>query len=532
VNRTQRWTGVASSLLVGALITVSGCSLPATPKIAIAKVPHPIASKNPVKVAAKVPVTPVAMTPADTTALTRQQDATKLAASLRVMNYYPSDHSWQQMWTSWSAAGFDRDMAKISGTGANAVRLIVFPSVFSFPTPDATMAGRLREAITIAAAHGLQVQLTLFDYWGDYQDLAGARTWSTALLTPYRDDPRVALVEIRNEIHAGDARAMTWARDQITLLHTVLPTTPVTISTAGAQGVSGLRALKAALTPAEPDIFDFHYYGLSQLAFSAFQQSKAAVAGAPLFVGEAGMSTYTPGTNPIASDAAEAAQADWYRVVDGAANAAGLSPVAPWTLYDFVPAGAPAGFSPEQFSYGLFHVDGTPKRAAAVVSAAFHGTLSSAAPNGTFADLLSSALPVSWIAWLPTGALSVSIGGGVSGENALALRRTTQQAAGVSSWYTIPTQAVVPSQTWHASVQASGVDATGLNDLTLGWFDASGAWLGNSSSSALASGTTSWHTLTVSAHPPAGAAAVRIYLRSRGNSGSVLYSRAAWTVSS
>jgi hypothetical protein len=462
----------------------------------------------------------------------RQQRSAELAQSLRVMNYYPSDHSWQQMWTSWSAAGFDRDMATIAGTGANAVRLIVFPSVFSFPTPDATMAGRLKEAITIAAAHGLQVQLTLFDYWGDYKDLAGARTWSTALLTPYRDDPRVALVEIRNEIHAGDSRAMAWARDQITLLHTVLPTTPVTISTAGAQGVPGLRALKAALAPAEPDIFDFHYYGLSQLAFSAFQQAKATVGGAPLFIGEAGMSSYTPGASSIAKSAAEAAQADWYRVVEGAAKAAGLAPVAPWTLYDFLPAGAPAGFSPEQFSYGLYHVDGTAKRAAAVVSAAFHGTLSTGASNGTFADLLSSALPVSWIAWLPTGLLSVSLGGGVSGENALALARTTHQAAGVSSWYTIPTQAALPSQTWHASVQASGTKSSGLNDLTLGWFNSAGAWLGNSSSAALPAGTTGWRTLSVTTHPPTGAVAVRVYLRSSANTGSVLYSRAAWTVSS
>jgi hypothetical protein len=486
------------------------------------KVPHPIASP------AKVP----AASPSSTPAAIRQQRATELAGSLRVMNYYPSDHSWQQMWTSWSAVGFERDMAKIAGTGANAVRLIVFPSVFSFPTPSATMAGRLNEAITLAGEYGLKVQLTLFDYWGNYQDLTGARTWTTALLTPYRDDPRVALVEVRNEINPGDPRAMAWARDQITLLHTVLPATPVTISTAGAQGVAGLTALRAALAPVEPDIFDFHFYGLAQLAYGTFTYAKATVGGAPLFVGEAGMSSYTPVTTPIANAVAEAAQADWYRVVNGAAKAAGLAPVSPWTLYDFVPAGAPTGFGAQQFFYGLYHVDGTPKRAAAVVAAAFASTLPGDAPNGTFADLLSDTVPASWIAWLPTGVLSVSLGGGVFGDNALTLSRTTRQAAGVSSWYSIPTQAVLLSQTWHVSVQSRGLNATGLNDLTLGWFDSAGAWLGNASSVALPAGTTTWRTLSVTARPPVGAVGVRVYLRSSGNSGSVFYSRVAWSVSS
>jgi len=463
----------------------------------------------------------------------RQEAAARLARSVRLINYYPSQHSWQRMWTEWSPNTFDEDMAKVAATSAGTVRLIVFPYVFGYPTPNAPMAGRLAAAVAIAGKHGLTVQLTLFDYWGDYHDFTGSRQWTSALVSKYRYDRRIALVEVRNEIDPADPQAMAWAKDQIGLLHSLLPDTPVTISTNGQLGVPGLVALKKALNPVTPDLFDLHYYGEPGLAYGAFRQAVAGAAPTPVFVGEAGASTDPTSTTHTGQDGKEAEQANWYRIVEVAAKAAGLAPVAPWTLYDFAVSGAPAGLSIQEYSFGLYHLDGTPKKAAGVVGSAFSGTLVAQPYNGRFSELVDGgARAASWNPWMPSGVVQIGTGTGVDGDNALVLSQTKAQNSGVTSWYTIPMEAVRSGQTWRVSVQARGTDASGLNDVTLAWFDGSGRWLGNTSSNSLTPGTTKWATLIAIGLPPSGAEAVQVHLRSSGNGGSVFFSRATWTVTS
>ena len=89
---------------------------------------------------------------------------------------------------------------------------------------------------------------------------------------------------------------------------------------------------------------------------------------------------------------------------------------------------------------------------------------------------------------------------------------------------------LTPIQTWTVSVQARGSGATGVNDVTFSWFDGEGQWLANTSSYPLPPGEGGWHWLIASGSPPAGAEAVQLHLRSRGNSGSVAFSRVSWKV--
>src|SRR5438445_1092182 len=44
---------------------------------------------------------------------------------LRVMNYYPAQNSWQNMWLNWQPGVIDQDMGKIAGLKANIVRVII-----------------------------------------------------------------------------------------------------------------------------------------------------------------------------------------------------------------------------------------------------------------------------------------------------------------------------------------------------------------------------------------------------------------------
>ena len=59
---------------------------------------------------------------------------------------------------------------------------------------------------------GLHVQFTLFDWWDEYRDVAGSKRWARAVLARYVGDPRVAFVELKNEIDPADAAALAWTR--------------------------------------------------------------------------------------------------------------------------------------------------------------------------------------------------------------------------------------------------------------------------------------------------------------------------------
>jgi len=266
----------------------------------------------------------------------------------------------------------DRDFARIRALHANTVRLFVQPSVFGFPTVRPVMADHLSEVIGLAAKHSLRVHLTLFGLWSRFTDIDGSKEWVSSLLSRYRDDPRIAVVELRNEIQPQNPEAVAWVSRMLPYLSTVLPGTLRTVSTASVPPEE-FALFTHELKSAPPDFWDYHYYGPARDAYSQLSRIKALAAPRPLFVGETGYSTDgTPGDQA----ALKQAQAAYYRAVFTTAAALGLPTPAPWILNDFSPGGIPPGRlanEPAAYGYGLFQVNGTPKPAATVVSRAFSG---------------------------------------------------------------------------------------------------------------------------------------------------------------
>lgn len=292
---------------------------------------------------------------------------------LKEVNYYPAADGWTYMWSRFDPTAIDRDFARIRALGANTVRIIIQAPVFGFPTVRPVMANRLSEVIGLAAKHSLRVHLTLFDWWSQYTDIDGSKGWVSSLLSRYRDDPRIAVVELQNEIYPQNPSAVAWVRTMLPYLSTVLPGTLRTVSIASVPPeVFALftQELKNSL----PDFWDYHYYGPPGDAYSLLSSIKALAATRPLFVGETGYSTDgTPGDQA----AQEQAQAAYYQAVFTAAAELGLPSPAPWILNDFSPGAIPpiSGIAdePAQYGFGLFQLNGTPKPAAAVVRAAFSG---------------------------------------------------------------------------------------------------------------------------------------------------------------
>jgi len=289
---------------------------------------------------------------------------------LREVNYYPASGGWTYMWSHFDPTAIDRDFARIRALDANTVRIIIQPSVFGFPTVHPVMADRLAEVIGLAAKHSLRVHLTLFDWWSQFTDISGSKEWVSSLLSRYRDDPRIAVVELKNEINPQDREAVAWVSTMLPYLSAVMPGTLRTASTATVPPEI-FASFTHELKNSQPDFWDYHYYGPAKDAYSLLSRIKALAAPRMLFVGETG---YTTAGTSGDQAARKQAQAAFYQAVFGAAAALRLPPPAPWTLNDFYPRAIPPGLTaddPAQYGYGLFELNGTPKPAAAIVRSAF-----------------------------------------------------------------------------------------------------------------------------------------------------------------
>jgi endo-1,4-beta-mannosidase len=306
-----------------------------------------------------------------------RRGAAKVVATvdaMRVISYYPARNPWGGMWAHWNPSVIDTDLAKAAALGANTVRVFVQPAAFGYPAPQQTDISRLRQLLSIAAAHSLKVQLTLFDLWNDYADIRGSRLWAAKVLAPFRGDPRIAAVELKNEVDPNEPLAMAWTRAMLPSVRTDVRR-PVTVSVMGWNTATPLRRLISALGRVHPDFYDLHFYGTPQYMLATFRAAKRMAGGAPLIIGETGYST-DPANDAIGGvgpglDAHEREQAAYYVAVERAAYVAGLPRAGVWTLNDFPPL---AHVNAVEQHFGLFRLDGAPKPATSVIREAFTGS--------------------------------------------------------------------------------------------------------------------------------------------------------------
>ena len=401
---------------------------------------------------------------------------------LRVVSYYPADAGWTLMWERWRPDRVAADLRRVRGLNANTVRLVVSPDQFGYPMPTQRYRERLAQAVGLAAAAGLHVQLTLFDWWYEYGDRAGSRTWLRELLAPYVGDARVAFVELRNEIDPDDATAVAWARELVPWLRGYLRGTPVTLSVANAGSVRALRALVRELGAASrPDFFTAHYFtGGGELAASVFRQLRQAAAPTPLWVGEVGYPTSSNvsgyWTLPLTRSAQEAAQSHFLKTSFDALQQLGLPSAGIWILDDFAAGAIPeSDVSPHEpeYRFGLFRADGSPKLAAGTVRRLFAGARELSF-NGGFEQWVSaedgSERPAMWAA-AGLNALATERDANVSRTGEASVRLSSRAAAYGQLSVTPIETGVRAGRCAESTAWSTGRADGGRVRLMIGWFD-------------------------------------------------------------
>jgi hypothetical protein len=452
------------------------------------------------------------------------------------MNYYPSANSWESMWTNWNPTVIDSDFALIASLNANTVRIIVNVQAFGFPTPSQTMLNELNQIITLANNHGLLAQLTLFDWWSSYSDITGSEAWASAVVGPYGNDPRIAFIELQNEIKPETSTAMTWAQTLIPYVQSLAGNIPVTLSVTN--GPSGgpsaeLPILISALGSAQPDFYDIHqYYGSPYEDYYQFSQAQqiANNQGLPLFIGETGASTNASdyaSFNLLQTQASYEAYQDFvYRSAFNAASALNLPAPAPWILWDFVPGSLTwVSSKSDQYNYGIYRVDGSAKPAAATVSAYFlNGAVDTSFNNGFESWIAGSPnLPELWQIYKPTlGNFALDNTVAHSGSASVKIWNSSTSSSGQPSFSIYPIATITPGSSHTASVYAMGLNATGSTQICLSWFTSDFTYINNTCGGSL-SGTTSWNQISVTGTAPANTAYVELFLSSADNKGTAWF---------
>jgi hypothetical protein len=446
----------------------------------------------------------------------------EMVQGLRLLNWFPVQGPHQRMWTVFDPDAIDRDLGTVAALHGNAVRVILDVRAFTVPSPPPAYLDELSRTVGLAAAHGVRVQLTLFDQFGDYARIADSERWADAVLGRFRSDPRIAFIELQNQIAPQNDAAMRWARQLLPHVRGVAGGIPVTVSVDAP--ASNLVDLQLALGSAAPDFWDLHYYFLPGSAQATFREVAAIAAPRPLLIGEAGYSTF-PGNDavpgvPRTAAAQEAYQDHVLRTLELAAIEAGLPPAAPWLLNDFQLCD---DCKPVDDFYGLLRADGSAKPAAASISRIFAG-----APVDRDIDLgferAAGDDPAYWRVLGADGATFRRDPGVAHGGTASALVEGGEPGAtGDHCWAVEPLDPPRAGGRYSLSAWVRGRSATGRTAVQLAWLDYAGGVIDTAASSPLAEGDTGWTRLSVSSSVPQGTVATELRLCTAQNGGSAWF---------
>lgn len=448
---------------------------------------------------------------------------------VRLMNYFPSAHAWTYMWTAWDPATIQQDFARIAAMNFNTVRINLETGVFALPSPSASALRQLATVIALADQQGLKVQLGLFDWFGNFSDIPDSKTWIDAVVTPYRNDPRIAFIDLRNELDTTVQAQRDWAAALLPYLKAAAGSIPVTVSVTAQSQLTVLQHLQALRAAGiQGDFVDVHLYGNAATAYNQLRDIVTFAAGAPVFVGETGYSTYAgyaannPGGAlsgvPANATATEAQQAYQLKTMSYAVQALGLPAIAPWAYADFTASAIPpsqVASSPPQYDFGLLRTDYSAKSAAALMTGVNSGAALSPDFNNGFEQLDDSGLPVLWrLRSKPCGTYpapacgfqadfagdsSVSHSGGASAR----ISSGIGNQYGMPGFFLSPPTPVVPGHTYTATAFARGQNVAGVARVNLSMYTRAGCYLGSSTSASLPAGDSSWTPLSASIALPA-----------------------------
>ncbi|MGB9624020.1 MAG: cellulase family glycosylhydrolase, partial [Phycisphaerae bacterium] len=125
---------------------------------------------------------------------------------LKGTNYYPRDHMWADMWSSWNWSEIQSEAAMIQGLGMNCVRILVPYSNGGWggANPPAARLQQLEDLVNLLGNKGVRSCVTLFDWETSFPAPGTSReaehlSYLSAIVSRLKNNKNVLLWDVKNE---------------------------------------------------------------------------------------------------------------------------------------------------------------------------------------------------------------------------------------------------------------------------------------------------------------------------------------------
>lgn len=266
-----------------------------------------------------------------------KQDTSKISLkentpiAIKGINYYPQKNPWNMFNEDFDSTIIDHDFQLIKNVGLNTIRIFVPYSSFGKASVDEKKLNKLSNIMDIAQKHELQVIVTLFDFYGDYNVLDWTLNQKYAETIVKKLKGHVALLgwDIKNEPNLdfesrGREKVIAWLDNMISWVKSLDKEHYVTI---GWSNIESASILKEKL-----DLISFHYYENLNSLEKNFMKLKNEIPNKPIILGEYGISSYSGFWNPFSYS--EKKQAKYHKRAIEIFEKNNISYLS-WTLYDF-----------------------------------------------------------------------------------------------------------------------------------------------------------------------------------------------------
>lgn len=249
----------------------------------------------------------------------------------RGINYYPGAQAWRLFDQELDKRALNEDFELLRSNGLNTLRIFIPYSTFGKAKISKVKLERLVEFMDLAGQYKLQVLVTLFDFYGNYDlpDWTLTHRHAEGIVRALRDHPALLGWDIKNEPDLdfesrGKERVLSWLSEMINQVKSWDPNHPVTIGWSNPKDAIELNK--------EVDFISFHYYEDPADFTYAIEALKKNLGEKEILLEEFGYSSYSGMANLWIGS--EAKQKEYFMEMKSALIAEEI-PSLFWTLHDF-----------------------------------------------------------------------------------------------------------------------------------------------------------------------------------------------------
>ncbi|WP_116770866.1 cellulase family glycosylhydrolase [Maribacter litoralis] len=256
----------------------------------------------------------------------------KKVEQIKGINYYPKDSPWDTFGKKFNDSIIKQDFKIIQDMGLNTIRIFIQYEDFGKNKVDQKKLNFLKTLLDSAEAYQLDVLITLFDFYGDYDVSNWTLTHRHAqqIVNAVKDHPALLGWDIKNEPDLdfgarGRLRVLSWLEQMIANIKKWDKNHPVTI---------GWSTPEAGIELANKvDFVSFHYYKDVEDFKTTYETLSTAVPNKPKLLQEYGISSYKGAWN-FYRGADQEGQKEYYSEIQQILRENKV-PYMFWTLYDF-----------------------------------------------------------------------------------------------------------------------------------------------------------------------------------------------------